>query len=173
MSPWAGRWSVGLLAAAALLSGCSGAPDDAASLPPTDACGAVERPTVQDGGHLIGDQEPPVPYSSIPASSGWHAAGAPPTGVHDAPLTDPQIVSVLHVGGIVAAYDPDEITEDDVAVLEDLARGPEPLTIAPYEGDPGAPLALVAWGVIQRCETVEREAVQGFLDAYADPLDPH
>lgn len=169
----AARWLAGPLAATILLSGCGdgGAEGDAPA--PSVACGELERPTIQDGGHLLGSQEPPVPYSSTPASSGWHAGGAPPTGVHDEPLSDPQIVSVLHVGEVVAAYDPERLTANDIGLLEELADGPQPLTVAPYRDGLNAPLALVAWGVIQRCETVDPDAVQGFLDAYADPLDSH
>ncbi|MDX1619425.1 MAG: DUF3105 domain-containing protein [Nitriliruptorales bacterium] len=138
-----------------------------------DACGEIERPSIQDGGHLIGDNEPPVPYSSTPGTSGWHSSGAPPTGIHSAPLTDPQIVSVLHVGGVVAVYDADRIGDDQLAELEQLARDDERLTVAPYEGGLPTPLSLLGWGYLQRCDAVDVDTISDFVELTAGAADGH
>lgn len=132
------------------------------------ACGPVEQPELQGGGHLLGDTEPPVPYSSTPGTSGFHAAGAPPEGVYggDDALSEPAIVLSLESGQIVAAYDPDELPDAEVTELEDLATGPLAgrLTVTPFDGDMGASLTLNAWGERQPCSTVDADAVRGFVE---------
>ena len=140
---------------------------------PATACGEIEEPALQDGGHLIGDQQPPVPYSSTPGSSGWHTSGPPPTGVHAEPLTDPQIVSVLHGGGVVAAYDPARLDQDQIRSLEDLGHRDDRLTVAPYDGQLPTPLALVSWGRLQRCDRVAAPAIASFADRTAGSADGH
>lgn len=143
----------------------------------TDACRPAVEPPLQDGSHLIGDAEPPVPYSSTPATSGWHASGNPRTGVipADDPLTDPELVLTLEVGQVVAAYDPERLDEDAVGELERLATDtyPDRLTVTPYEGA-DAPLTLVAWGVLRPCDELDPAAVDAFVAAHADPgTDAH
>lgn len=149
-----------LAALVVLAGGCAGG---AAA-----ACGPVEHPELQGGGHLIGDAEPPVPYSSTPGTSGFHAAGAPPTGVFDDPLTEPQIVLSLEVGQAVAAYDPQRLSDGDVTRLEELATGPlaDRLTVTPFEGDMGAAVTLNAWGTRQPCSSVDPDAVGTFVDEF-------
>lgn len=155
-----------------LAAGCSGADEDvpSPSAPPVVAgCSAEEHPPLQAGSHLLGDTDPPVPYSSVPPTSGWHASGVPAAGVHDEPLTDPEIVALLEVGQVVAVYDPGQLDEEAAAELEELAvTGHEGrLSVTPANTDLPSPVALAAWGVLQRCEVVSAEAVTGFvLDHY-------
>lgn len=160
-----------------LSAGCGGeqASQTGEALPSaTAACAAPEQPQLQDGAHLIGDQEPPVPYSSTPGSSGWHVSGAAPRGVHEQPLTDPQIVSVLHEGDAVAAYDPNRISDEERDLLESMGRANPRLTVTPYRGDLPTALTLVGWGVIQRCDHVDRDSVEAFVGTVAGGLDaPH
>lgn len=169
--------TVGVVASL-MLAACGGGGDDlpAAGVPDdvptaTDACAAGERPALQGGSHLLGDAEPPVPYSSTPPTSGWHSSGAIRDGVIDPddPLSDPEIVSVLEIGGVVASYDPDRVSSDDVATLEQLAEGSHAgrLTVTPYPATMPTPLALTAWGVLQRCETVDPASIDAFVLTYA------
>ncbi|HEX2026615.1 MAG TPA: DUF3105 domain-containing protein [Nitriliruptorales bacterium] len=134
-------------------------------------CGEVEHPPLQGGGHLIGDAPPPGPYSSTPGTSGWHAGGAPRTGVFggsDA-LSEPELVLALESGQVVAAYAP-TLPDDQVAELERLAtdRFAGILTVTPFEGDMGAPLVLNAWATRQPCQRVDAGTVATFIDRHAD-----
>lgn len=183
------RRRVAVLAVAGLvLAGCGGdgtTPPGATDSPgatdtpapsPTaaaaDACDPPVEPTLQDGSHLIGDAEPPVPYSSTPATSGWHASGAPRTGViaPDDPLSDPELVLTIEVGHVVAAYDPARVEDATVDELEQLASGTyaDRLTVTPYEGAE-APLSLVAWGVLQSCRELDTAALDAFVAEHAEP----
>lgn len=157
-------------AATLLLTGCGGgtAEEDRSSGSTVEGCAAEEHPPLQAGSHLIGDTDPPVPYSSVPPTSGWHASGAPAPGVHDEPLSDPQIVALLERGQIVAVYDPDALDEEAVTRLEELATAGHDgrLNVTPAGTPVPAPLTLTAWGVLQRCEVVSAEAVTAFVLAH-------
>ncbi|MFP5309342.1 MAG: DUF3105 domain-containing protein [Actinomycetes bacterium] len=141
----------------------------------TEACGPVAQPQVQSGGHLVGDTDPPVPYSSTPPTSGWHASGRVETAVYDVELTDPQIVSVLEAGDIVVTYDPAVVAEADVAVLVQLAEGPlaERLAVTPYSADTEAPVMLAAWGHLQACRSVDAAAVEAFVAEHEGLSEGH
>lgn len=143
----------------------------------TEACGPVEHPELQGGSHLIGDAEPPVPYTSTPGTSGWHTGGQPRIGVidRDAPLDDPQIVAALEVGQVVAAYDPDELPADQVDELERLARDDfsGQLTVTAFTGDMGAPLVLNAWVTRQPCSRVDPDAIASFVDRFGGAGPDH
>lgn len=109
--------AVVVLLAAVILASC-GVGEDVAVPTATADCDAPEFPQVQFGSHLIGDAEPPVPYSSTPPSSGWHASGALDIGVYPATdaLSEPQQVSVLEAGAVVVTHD--GLGEDDTAALD-------------------------------------------------------
>lgn len=160
------RVAAASLAAALLLSACGSSSEGGAST----SCGPVEHPELQGGGHLLGDREAPVPYTSTPGTSGFHAAGAPRTGVFppDQALTQPQIVRTLESGQVVVAYDPDRLSDDAVRQLERLATGPlrDRLTVTAFEGDMGAALTLNAWGTRRPCSDVDEDTVRAFVDEY-------
>lgn len=136
----------------------------------TASCLPVEAPPLQGGGHLLGDQEPPVPYSSVPPTSGWHASGAVPIEVHgpDDPLPESRQVSVLEAGAVVVTYhDLDDRTR---ATLVEHVRDRHPgrVTVTPYERlDPGQ-VAFTAWGTLQRCDGLDRDELDAFVAAHAD-----
>lgn len=138
--------------------GCSGG--DAAR-----ACGQEERPPEQSGGHLIGDAGPPRPYNSVPPTSGWHSAGAPRYGVHDEPLTEPEQVTVLELGGVVLSHG--EIPAEERAELEAIARRHERVAVTPYDRLKTGEVAMAAWGVLRRCDGVHLDTIARFVDAHA------
>lgn len=155
------------VAAGLLLASCAGGA--------SEACGPVEHPELQGGSHLLGDATPPVPYSSTPGTSGWHASGQPPTGVidRDSPLTDPQLVASLESGQVVAAYDPDALPAEQVDELEQFARDrfAGRLTVTAFTEDMGAPLVLNAWATRQPCSRVDADAIESFIDNFGDAAE--
>lgn len=154
----------------ALLVACGGSPQGTAraEVGATDRCGTVELPPVQAGSHLLGDADPPVPYSSTPPTSGWHASGAPPLGVFDTPLSEPGQVLALEVGAVVITHR--GLEDHQIAELRALATAP-PLagrvTVTPYERIAPGEVVLATWGALQRCDGVDEEAIRRFVAAFA------
>lgn len=151
------------------------APPAAATTPPVAEpggdCGDVETTPDEGHQHLLGDAEPPVGYRSTPPASGWHyrerdrvrPGVAPP----DDPLTEAEQVTVLAVGGVVIGYR--ELAAADLEVLEAVVEqsGERPVALTPYEAlEPGG-VALSAWRTVQRCDGVDRAAVEAFVDEHA------
>lgn len=163
--PGTGCRLAGLLAATALLTlvGCG------PKATPAGSCGPVERPPIQGGGHLIGGQQPPVPYSSVPPTSGWHASGAFEIAVQppDAPLSEPRQVSVLEAGGVVISYR--QLPQVDRAALEELVRSrfAGRAAVTPYDQLAPGQVVMTAWGMLQRCQRPDLDAVARFIDAHA------
>lgn len=153
-----------LLLLASCSAGSTGDPLAAAN------CEPVERPQVQEGSHLIGDQEPPVPYTSSPPTSGWHSSGRPlDPGTYVEEVSGPEQVRVLEQGGIVVSHDP-ALPADQLDRIQRLpSRVEGNIVVTPREDAP-APVTLAAWGVLQHCQDVTAEEVAAFHDAHAsDP----
>lgn len=157
---------------AGLLAGCATSQPRDLTPAATAACAAPEFPQLQFGSHLLGDTPPPVPYSSTPPTSGWHASGAIPITI--AELTEPQQVSVLEVGAVVVTHD--GLSEADRTALERHVtdRYSGRVAVSPYEPLEDAVVAFAGWGVLQRCDTLDLAALDAFVDVYAaqDPDVP-
>lgn len=156
----------------AALAACSDAASQEAVAGPTDDCGPVEAVAVQGGSHLLGDQEPPVPYNSTPPTSGWHSSGGFEIAVRgaDDPLGEPDQVSVLEAGGVVASHR--GLPDDERARLE--AHGAEePLAgrvaVTPYGAIDEGEVVFTGWGALQRCDALDLAALDAFAATYADP----
>lgn len=150
-----------------LLWGCG----DGASEPgATGACAAVETPPAQGGSHLIGDQEPPVPYNSTPPTSGWHSSGGFEIGVRGPTeaLTEPQQVSALEAGAVVVTYGELPLTE--INRLEEAVSRDYPgrVVTTPYDRLGDGEVAFTAWATLQRCDAIDLEALAAFVETYAD-----
>lgn len=165
------RVLVGLGVIAVAAAGCGDGPaaGPGRRSPAAGACGPVQHPPVQAGGHLLGEREPPEPYSSTPPTSGWHAAGAVAARVYgdDEALSEPEQVTVLESGGVVVTHRGLEAAQR--AALESLATEQHPgrVAVTPYDGLAPGEVAVAAWGRLQVCDGVELDVVRAFIDAHA------
>jgi hypothetical protein len=161
-----------LLVLLSLLAACGTAePSPAGDLAAGSAdCRDVETFPLQGGSHLLGDQEPPVPYNSTPPTSGWHSSGPVDIGVHggDDALSEPEQVSVLEAGGVVVTYR--GLDDEERAALEEAARQDHAgrVAVTPYDGLGDGEVAFTAWGTAQRCSGLDLDALAAFVDTYAD-----
>lgn len=127
-------------------------------------CAAVEYPTVQLSSHMVGDAEPPGPFSSVPPTSGWHTTSVLAAGLAAQPLRDAEIVSALENGIVVLAIASDIDDPADPDVLDDLvAQFPDRLLVTTYDTPMQTAVALLTWGRLQRCDTVDPGAVTTFV----------
>lgn len=167
----------GLVVAATLTVVVAAACADS-SPPPTPvataACDEVAFPELQFGSHLIGDGQPPVPYSSVPPTSGWHRSGAPPIGVFTEPLSEPAQVSTLEAGGVVITHG--DLPSGEERRLRRVAADSygDRVAVTPYPPLEVGEVVFTSWGSLQRCDTLDMDALQRYVEAYADPVeDPH
>jgi hypothetical protein len=178
-----------IIVALLVLTGCngdpptvspSGEPTQAPSVAPEATSGETAAPTraacgpektipIQGEGHLVGDQKPPVPYNSVPPTSGWHASGDVPITVapRNKPLTEPEQVTVLELGGVVVSYA--EIAEKDRKAVTALVKGKLAGLAALTQYDKLEPgeIALAGWGVLQRCSRLDKAAIAAFAKKHA------
>lgn len=153
------------------VTACSGAAGQEVVAGPTADCGEVETVAVQGGSHLLGEQEPPVPYNSTPPTSGWHSSGGFQIGVRgpDEPMDEPDQVSVLESGGVVATHR--GLSGADRQELEARA-GTEALAgrvaVTPYDALEEGQVVFTSWGVLQRCGALDLAALDAFAATYAD-----
>jgi hypothetical protein len=167
------RAASGVVAVLAMVLGVAGCGDGSAAQETeqaveSGACGPVEEPQLQSGLHLLGGQEPPIPWSSTPPTSGWHAAGLPDVTVYDDPLPEAQQVSILETGAVVITYG--DLPADDIAqlaalVAEDDLAGKVALT--PYDRLGEGEVAIAAWGALRRCDAVDPVALRDFARTFA------
>jgi hypothetical protein len=134
----------------------------------TAHCGPVETIPIQGEGHLVGDQDPPVAYSSTPPTSGWHASGDVAFTVYDDPLREPEQVTVLELGGVVISYH--DLEDAAVTQLRDLVTGEldGQAALTPYDALEPGKVALTAWGTLQTCDAVDPAAITAFVAAHAE-----
>lgn len=153
-------WATVLCLTTATLTACSAAAQA--------TCETETAETAQSGGHLLGDAAPPVAYSSTPPTSGWHASGSPRFGVHtvDEGLSESEQVTVLEVGGVVVTWNGlDDSQQQKLAAL--IEAQPKLLASSPYDALADGEVVFAAWGVLQRCQGVNPEALQAFVDRHA------
>jgi len=161
---------VAAVAAAVALAACAPAEGrDQSAARATQRCGEVEIVPIQGGAHLLGDQPPPVPYNSLPPTSGWHSSGPPPIGVHGAgdALPEPAQVAALEAGAVVVTYR--GLPDPDRARLEEIARTDHAgmVSVTAYDRLEEGEVVFASWGALQRCDGLDPEALAAFIRSYA------
>lgn len=159
---------VGFLLLALTVACARGSEEDAGAA--ARRCEAPESPKLQAGEHLIGDREPPVAYSSIPPTSGWHSSGAFAIAIQpdDDPLTEPEQVSVLEAGGVVVTYKNISDGDRKALVRRVSSRYSGRVALTPYEKLAPGEIAFAGEGVLQRCTGLDLNALDAFVAAHAD-----
>jgi hypothetical protein len=158
----------------------SGEPTQSPSVAPNETAGGTTAPTqatcgpektipIQGEGHLVGNQKPPVPYNSVPPTSGWHASGDVPIDVAppNKPLTEPEQVTVLELGGVVVSYA--ELADEDLKAVTALVKGKLAgfAALTRYDKLEAGEIALTGWGVLQRCDGLDKAAITAFAKKHA------
>jgi len=125
--------------------------------------------------HVNGD----VDYKDVPPSFGDHSPRTLRNAKRfysreDNPPPEPAVHNLEH--GLVVAWYDNELPDDEVAKLEALSQGAGsrfvavPWTREVFEDD--RHFVLTAWGVTQRCRSVDPTVVEQFIEDHADTLAP-
>ena len=168
----AGIW----VACGLLLVGCTQSDPRQTPVVETDNCDAPDMPQLQGGDHLIGDQQPPAPYNSVPPTSGWHSSGSFKIDVQpsDDPLTEPEQVSALEAGAVVVSHH--GLSDEALASIHERVADEYSgrVAVTEYAELEAGSVAFTAWGVRQVCDAVDLAALDAFVQTYADeePAQP-
>ena len=109
--------------------------------------------------------EPHPPYSSVPATSGWHYfdAGAPAGwGVHQEALPDEVLVHNLEHAGVGVHYDCPDGCDELIAQLADIAGRYRKVIMSPYPGM-DTRIALTAWTYQDKFDEFDEDRVVAFI----------
>ncbi|MFN3974938.1 MAG: DUF3105 domain-containing protein [Dehalococcoidia bacterium] len=136
----------------------------------------VRRPPSQGAAHINQGASHP-PYNTTPPTSGWHWGIADAWGIKTTPREDELLIHNLEHGGVIASYDPELLSPEQVGALEGIFRSqkdfPCYLIVTPYnrpivDQQTGLryPLALTAWTAIQYLASVDKVVIQRFIDQF-------
>jgi hypothetical protein len=114
-------------------------------------------------------------YTSVPATSGQHwSSAASPTGwgVYQVAVPQERALHNLEHGGIVIWYQPDQLSPDAIAELEDWAREQVrgdrfKVLVAPWPGDDfDHPIAVTAWRYLLYQDALDLDEIEDFVGAH-------
>jgi hypothetical protein len=133
--------------------------------------------------HIQSIESPHPPYNSKPPTSGPHVPFVAKWGIYRQPVPNELQVHNLEDGGVMIQYDCKNCTEL-IQKLENLAKEyfkMAPLTrennrfghliVAPYPGL-DTPIALTAWGKIDKLTEFDETRIRRFIEAYVG-IDHH
>jgi hypothetical protein len=122
--------------------------------------------------HFARGQPLPVPYTSVPATSGYHYSdgGAPARwGVYTEPLEDGVLLHNLEHGGIGIHYDCPDGCADLAEQLTEIADRADTeglkVLLSPYPGM-DTPVALTAWTFIEKLEGFDGDRIRSFINSH-------
>jgi len=106
----------------------------------------------------------PVVYEQTPPVGGPHDPVWQNCGVYDQPIRSENAVHAMEHGAVWITYRPD-LAAEDVATLQELARGRRYLVLSPYPDLPTA-VAASAWGVQVQVDSAADERLSTFISRY-------
>jgi hypothetical protein len=114
-----------------------------------------------------------VEYAESPPIGGEHdLQWADCTGtVYDVDIRHENAVHSLEHGAVWITYDPDALSEDEIATLADLADESGRM-LSPYEGL-DSPVSLQSWGHQLKVDSVDDPRVEQFADFLTRNPDEH
>ena len=114
--------------------------------------------------HVEGTVDYKADYDMDPPAGGNHNAVWLNCGVYDQPQENEHAVHALEHGAVWITYDPDALSEADVATL----RSETPSTysiVSPYPGLP-APVVISAWSAQVQLDGVDDPRLETFIQKY-------
>ncbi len=129
-----------------------------------------ERVPIMGVYHLTSGGAAPA-YNSVPPTSGPHVPQIARWGIQSAPIAPEMQVHNLEDGGVLVQYNR-QVTDETIDQLELVVRGyGEHVILAPYPGM-DSPIALTAWGRIDKLDGFDRDRILSFIEAY-EGIDHH
>ena len=131
--------------------------------------------------HIRRGESPLDPYTSVPATSGWHYsdAGAPARwAVYDEFITDPVLVHNLEHAGVGIHYNCPDGCDELIAKLAEIAERyfsrsnprARKIIMSPYPGMDST-IALTAWNYLASFDEFDEEQIVTFIEDHMNASD--
>ncbi|WP_203580333.1 DUF3105 domain-containing protein [Microbacterium hibisci] len=105
-----------------------------------------------------------VDYPQTPPAGGDHNAAWLNCGVYTEPVPNENAVHSLEHGAVWITYDPAQVTDEDIAALEDELPSTYTL-LTPYP-DMDTPIAVSAWNAQLKVDSADDQRIAEFIQAY-------
>lgn len=126
-----------------------------------------EAISIQPADHIQPGEPIPGLYLSNPPTSGWHYGQTVEWGIYDQELTDQNVIHNLEHGGIWITYKPD-VPPELVENLKRLAGEYKRKVVLSPRSANDSPIALAAWGRLDKFDYFDEARVKKFIKAYKD-----
>jgi hypothetical protein len=125
---------------------------------------------MQGRDHIQPGQSHP-PYNSDPPTSGWHYDQPARAGFYSESLPDEELVHNLEHGYVVISYDCSKLADCDsvkakLQTVVDRFQSWKVVAVARQNAD--APIALTAWGRIDKLNTYDENRITAFINSWRD-----
>jgi hypothetical protein len=105
-------------------------------------------------------------YKSNPPTSGWHWPQPAACGVYDPGQPDERLIHNLEHGSIWITYKPD-VDDATKTKLKDFAQRFNNIVVSARPAN-DSPIALAAWGRLQKMDSYDEMTIIKFIEAYMD-----
>jgi len=108
----------------------------------------------------------PIVATELPPTGGDHSPTVQNCGVYDTPVAVENAVHSLEHGAVWLTYRPD-LSQEDIAALQDLAQGRSYLLVSPFP-EQASPVVATAWGHQLKLDSVDDSRLERFLKRYVN-----
>ncbi|MET3769271.1 hypothetical protein ABIB15_001962 [Marisediminicola sp. UYEF4] len=113
---------------------------------------------------VAGHVEGPVDYAQSPPAGGEHAGAWLNCGVYTEQVPSENAVHSLEHGAVWVTYDPDEVSGDELAALQDSV--PTTFSVLSPMADLQAPVVISGWANQVELDGVDDPRLQDFVDKF-------
>lgn len=124
----------------------------------------------QGNAHVVGEAVA-FRYASDPPTSGPHAGGTVPWGIHEQPIPKALQVHSLEDGGVLVQYNCTDCDDLVRNLREIVRRYPDKVILAPYPAMKTR-IALTAWSYLDAFEQFDEQRILRFIEAHRG-IDHH
>ena len=111
-----------------------------------------------------------IPFGGTPPTGGPHAPVWQNCGIYNTPVEGQYAIHSMEHGAVWITYNPD-LPAEQIAALEDIARGETYLLVSPYP-DQDSPIVLTVWDRQLELESASDPRIAEFIDRYKQARGP-
>ncbi len=111
-----------------------------------------------------------IPFGGTPPMGGPHAPVWQNCGIYDTPVAGQYAIHSMEHGAVWITYNPD-LPADEIAALQNMARGESYMLLNPYP-DQTSPIVMTVWDRQLALDSVADGRVAEFVDRYKSSRGP-